>query len=454
MRPTAGRTDGLLTIAALVAAVVLGLTLLTGCGESPSSSPHSGSDSSSLSPAPVVTIPSPTSTPVTSPPLSPAPTPSAPSTPSSVLTVTSEAPTPPTFPSTASTLVEGSYKATTVIRGLRVPWEMRFMPDGALLITERGGRVVLADVYSGTVSEVGRIEVATQGETGLLGLALDPDFPDTPAIYVTYTYPGDEGIKNRVSRFELTGLGADTPRLGRETVLVDGIPAGSIHDGSRVAFGPDGYLWVTMGDAGRGANAQRMDSLSGKVLRMNEEGQPASDNPFLDRAYPFSLVYTLGHRNPQGIAFHPVTLAPYITEHGPSTDDEVNRLRAGGNYGWPDLGGKVGRPGFTDPLVAWTPTIAPAGCLFYTGTTLENLRDTFLFVTLKESDLRVMVPADTDNFRAVIDEKILFDRQFGRLRAIAQGRDGALYLATSNRDGRGNPGPLDDRIIRVDPVLH
>ncbi len=214
------------------------------------------------------------------------------------------------------------YQVTTVVEGLRIPWEMRFMPDGRLLITEREGRVVLADVNSGAVTEVGRISVLARGEGGLMGLALDPDFPQNPSIYVSYTHDQSGTSQNRVSRFRIDGLDTPTPKLGDETVLLDGIPAGSNHDGSRVAFGPDGYLWVTTGDSGNGDLAQQMDSLAGKVLRMTREGQPAPDDPFLDRPYPFSLIYTLGHRNPQGLAFHPETGMAYVTEHGP---DEQRR---------------------------------------------------------------------------------------------------------------------------------
>jgi glucose/arabinose dehydrogenase len=329
---------------------------------------------------------------------------------------------------------------------------MRFQPDGRLLITEREGRVVVADVVSGAVTEVGQIDVAARGEAGLMGLALDPDFPKNPSIYVSYTYSGDEGNRNRVSRFTLSAPDSPTPQFAEETVLVDDIPAASIHDGSRLAFGPDGFLWVTMGDAGDGDRAQEMDSLSGKVLRMTRDGQPAPDNPFLDLPYPFSLIYTLGHRNPQGLAFHPQAGVAYVTEHGPADNDEVNRLQAAGNYGWPDLRGKAGEPGFVDPIISWSPTIAPAGCLFYSGDMLAGLEGAFLFVTLKDSDLRALVPDGSDDFQAVADEMILFDEQFGRLRAIVQGPDGALYIATSNHDGRGDAGELDDRVIRIDPA--
>ena len=265
-------------------------------------------------------------------------------------TLSAVEPTSTTTPRPPDAFDEAGYAATTVVTGLRIPWEMRFMPDGRLLITEREGRVVIADVGTGQVTEVGRIAAAASGEAGLMGLALDPDFPDTPRIYVSYTTTEGGDTRNRVSRFELTGLDGDSPALGAETVLLDDIPAGSNHDGSRVAFGPDGNLWVTMGDSGNEALAQRMDSLAGKVLRMTADGRPAAGNPFTTEPYPFSLIYSLGHRNPQGLAFHPVSGQAYVTEHGPSDNDEVNVLQPGGNYGWPDQHGVNGQG-----RASWTP---------------------------------------------------------------------------------------------------
>lgn len=340
-------------------------------------------------------------------------------------------------------------KAETVLRDLRVPWEMRFLPDGRLLVAERDGRVVVGDVESGSVTEVGRIEVRARGEGGLMGLALDPDFPASPYIYVSFTHDQTGEPANTVSRFTVTGLsGGEALALGEEKVLLDGIPAGNIHDGSRVAFGPQGFLWVTTGDSGEDRLAQDMGSLAGKVLRMTRDGRTPPDNPFAGRGLPISLVYTLGHRNPQGLAFHPVTGQAYVTEHGPSDNDEVNLLVAGANYGWPDFRGRVGQTGYEDPLMTWTPTIAPAGALFYTGERLGDLKGALLFVTLKESDLRALRLQAGDP-TTVSAEEVLFDGEFGRLRAIALGPDGALYVATSNHDGRGDPGPDDDRVLRI-----
>jgi glucose/arabinose dehydrogenase len=272
-------------------------------------------------------------------------------------------------------------------------------------------------------------------------MALDPEFPAQSYLYVMYTYRDADagaGLSNRVSRVTLSG-----DALGEEVVLVDGIPGAGNHDGGRLAFGPEGDLWVTTGDASRGERAQDLGSLAGKVLRMDREGRPADGNPF-----DGSLVYSLGHRNPQGLAWLPGDPDPFVTEHGPGDNDEVNHVRAGGNFGWPVVGGAPGRAEFVDALFSWTPTIAPAGAVFYESDAIPGWKGSFLFVTLKESDLRRLTPADP-SFTAVADEQILFDGEFGRLRCIAVGPDGALYVGTSNRDGRGNPRGGDDKILRI-----
>lgn len=362
----------------------------------------------------------------------------------------SEEPSPATTASEQTQPPTGPPEAITVVEGLRIPWDMAFLPDDRLLITEREGRVAVADVETGDVQEVGQVDVRAIGEGGLMGLALDPDFPAEPYIYVSFTHDRGGELANRVSRFELTGAEeGGSLSLGEETVLLDGIPAGRTHNGSRVAFGPDGYLWMTTGDAGEEGLAQEMGSLAGKVLRMTKDGQAPSDNPFADEPHPFSLIYTLGHRNPQGLDFHPGSGQAFVTEHGPVGYDEINPLRAGGNYGWPQFQGAVNEPGYEDPIMTYTPAVAPAGGLFYTGDRLGALEGAFLFVTLRGSALRALLPADED-LREVAEERVFFDDEFGRLRAIAQGPDGAVYIATSNHDGRGNLREGDDRILRVE----
>ncbi|MHB9150761.1 MAG: PQQ-dependent sugar dehydrogenase [Thermoleophilia bacterium] len=362
--------------------------------------------------------------------------------------VSAEGPSISTASSTTSLPEDRTGSATeddllveVVAEDLEVPWEIRFLPDGALLVTERTGLILRIEETTGAVEELGRLPVAPVGEGGLLGVALDPDFPTKPHIYVMYTYRddgSDTGLANRVSRLTLSG---DT--LGEEVVLVDGIPGAGNHDGGRVAFGPEGDLWVTTGDSSRGELALDVGSLAGKVLRMDREGRPATANPFEG-----SLVYSLGHRNPQGLAWLPGDPDPFVTEHGPSENDEVNHITSGGNFGWPLVGGAAGRAEFVDSIYSWTPTIAPAGAVFYESDAIPGWKGSFLFVTLKESDLRRLTPADP-SFAAVADEQILLDGRFGRLRCIAVGPDGALYVGTSNRDGRGDPRDGDDKILRI-----
>jgi len=336
---------------------------------------------------------------------------------------------------------ESDLVVEVVAEGLDVPWEIRFFPDGALLVTERAGRVLRIDLHTGAIAELGRLPVAQEGEGGLLGAALDPDFPSSPYFYVAYTYRADgtdSGLANRVSRLTVEG-----DVLGEERVLVDGIPGAGNHDGARVAFGPDGYLWVTTGDASKGERAQDLESLAGKVLRMDREGRPADGNPFGD-----SLVYSYGHRNPQGLAWLAGDPEPFVTEHGPSENDEVNHIQAGGNFGWPLVAGSGGGPEFVDPVYSWTPTIAPAGAVFYESDAIPGWRGSLLFVTLKQSDLRRLSPTDA-SFGEIAEEEVLFDGLFGRLRSIAIGPEGALYMGTSNRDGRGDTRTGDDKILRI-----
>ena len=329
-------------------------------------------------------------------------------------------------------------KVEVVASGLEVPWALAFAPDGRLFVTERPGRIRI--VQDGVLQEepLASLDVARVGESGLMGIALDPAFETNGYVYVCYSYFGEGSqIRNRIAR-----LTDEDGRGGDHTVLVDGIPGAGIHDGCRLKFGPDGKLYATTGDAAQGQPAQDLGSLAGKVLRMNPDGSVPEDNPF-----PGSLVYTYGHRNPQGLDFHPETGQPYISEHGPSDNDEVNILVPGGNYGWPIRRGVVNEPGFVDPILTFTPTIAPAGATFYTGDQLPaEWQGSFFFTTLKAVHIhRVVLEADG------IRHEELFGNEFGRLRDIVQGPDGYLYFTTSNRDGRGFPREGDDHILRIVP---
>jgi glucose/arabinose dehydrogenase len=287
------------------------------------------------------------------------------------------------------------------------------------------------------------------GEGGLMGLAFHPDFAAQPWVYVAHTYRSDNQALNRVVRMRFSG-----GSLGAPEVILQGIAGSSIHNGSRLAVGPNRLLYVTTGDASDASIAQNRDNLAGKVLRLTLEGQPAPGNPFGTR------IFSYGHRNPQGMVFAPDG-SLYVTEHGPTDNDEVNRIEAGRNYGWPNVHGRCdgdqgpGELSFcsansvVEPLAIWTPTIAPAGVAFYDHALIPEFRRSLLFATLKDATLyRLALSADG---RTVDATEKLFVRQFGRLRAVLAAPDGSLYLGTSNRDGRGTPMPTDDRIIRIRP---
>lgn len=325
--------------------------------------------------------------------------------------------------------------------GLEVPWALAFAPDGTLYATERPGRLVR--ISSGRPEVVATIpDVSERAESGLLGLALDPGFAGNLHLYLYYT---SRRNVNRVVRYRLTDAG-----LTEERVLLDDIPAAAFHDGGRIAFGPDGNLYITTGDAAQPELAQRLDSLAGKILRIRPDGTIPDDNPF-----PGSPVYSLGHRNPQGLAWSSDGTL-FATEHGPSgpgaacCHDEVNRIEAGENYGWPLYAGNEQQiPGDRDfptpnsqlatPLVESGPTEtwAPAGAAI--------IGDTLFFGGLRGEALFAL---DLINPTTVVKH---FAKEFGRIREVMRGPDGALYLTTSNRDGRGEPKPADDRIIRADP---
>ena len=331
--------------------------------------------------------------------------------------------------------VAGEPQVQIVVRGLEVPWALAFAPDGRLFVTERPGRIRVVRDGRLDPAPIATLRVAAVGEAGLMGLALDPGFAQNGHLYACYTAPATGGlfggrVINRVVRLTLRDPGA-----GDERVILDGLPGASIHDGCRLKFGPDGKLYVTTGDAAEPRLSQRMDSLAGKILRLNADGSIPPDNPF-----PGSPIYSLGHRNPQGIAWDAAGRL-FAAEHGPSGHDEVNWIRPGKNYGWPEVAGKGGEPRYVDPLIesgsdTWAPSgIAALGSdLFVAGLRGRRLLRIRLGPDLKVTGLEALLAGT-----------------HGRLRDVVVGPDGALYVTTSNRDGRGSPAPDDDRILRVTP---
>jgi len=336
-----------------------------------------------------------------------------------------------------------------IASGLEVPWAVALAPDGRLFVTERPGRVRIVNFATrgGLQAEPwARVPARanSDAERGLLGIVLDPDFTRTGFVYLYYSYAGPGGVTlNRLVRLrDSNGVGTD------ETILLDNIPGSTNHDGGRITFGPDGKLYVATGDGEREARAQDRGSLGGKILRLEKDGSVPADNPF-----PGSAVYSLGHRNVQGITFHPDTGVLYETEHGPSglfpacCQDEVNRIEAGANYGWPIVTGKPGDERFRDP-VAWsgnTDTWAPSGAAF--ATRPGPLRGSFLFATLRAQHLHRIVL--TPDGRGVAFEERLMVNQYGRLRDVYEVPSGEFLVLTSNRDGRGRPHVDDDRILLV-----
>jgi len=326
-------------------------------------------------------------------------------------------------------------KVETVASGLHIPWEIAFLRNGSALVTERPGAVrMLTPEGKLKRRPVAQVQVSQQGEGGLLGMALDPDFDRNHYVYL-YLTGADE---MRLERWRLVGA-----RLRRQASLVAGIKSGQVHDSGRIAFGPDHRLYVATGDAGEPDLAQDPLSLNGKFLALSpHQYRGAGGRP---------QIISSGHRNPQGFDWQMGTGRLFATEHGPSGFDgpegydEINEIVKGKNYGWPLVIG-TGHPGFVDPIQLYQAPIAPAGATFvkHPG---SSWRGSFIFACLRGQQLRRLVLRGD---HVVLDEP-LFTGRFGRLRTVVEGPEGALYVLTSNTDGRGVVRPGDDRILRITP---
>jgi aldose sugar dehydrogenase len=342
----------------------------------------------------------------------------------------------------------------TVASGLQVPWALDFAPDGRIFVTERPGTIRVIEDGELLPEPWAVLEVAQRSEMGLMGIAIAPDFAESRHVYVVGSFEvAGGGIENRVLRFTERGQRGEDPQL-----VLGGLPAARYHAGAALGFGPDGMLYLTVGDATRPGDSQDLESLAGKILRLRPDGGVPADNPI-----PGSLVYALGIRNSQGIDWHPETGDLFASDHGPSGlprerfrrhRDELNLIRPGGNYGWPEASGMQEGDSFILPLVEWTPAIAPGGIAFYTGSDFPWRQSVFVAALRGEQLLRVELErarGATGGWRAVGSESLM-EGELGRIRAVKMGSDGFLYLTTSNRDGRGDAAPRDDLLLRIVPA--
>ena len=345
---------------------------------------------------------------------------------------------------------QSQFRVETVASGLEVPWGFAFLPNGKLLFTERRGRVRLVEngaLKAEPVFEVPDVEPSS--ESGLMDISIHPNFATNNFVYLAYAYNKD-GKRVKVVRYQFDGKTFVEPKT-----IVENIPGSPNHAGTRARFGPDGELYVTTGDATDWNEAQNNMSLSGKTLRLNEDGTIPNDNPFVGKDGYRPEIFTTGHRNPQGLAWQPGSGLMFETEHGPSGfegrgggADEVNIVERGKNYGWPTIYGNKTQAGLESPLLEYSPACAPASGMFYTGDRFPNFKNNFFFGCLAGKRLiRVVL----DGRRVVSQENLLSDK-FGRVREVATGPDGYIYFSTSNRDGRGSPAKDDDRIMRIVPV--
>ena len=312
---------------------------------------------------------------------------------------------------------------------LEVPWAIDIAPDGRIFFTERAGTIRVIDSEGRLVPEpLIHINVEQMGESGLLGLAIHPEFEENHLLYVYHTYSNGSAVLNKVLM-----LTERDNKIIESKVVIDGIPAADRHDGGRIKFGPDGKLYVATGDAKQPELAQNARSLAGKILRINPDGSIPDDNPIKD-----SPVYSYGHRNIQGLAWHPSTNELYASEHGSQGNDEINLIKPGANYGWPVE--ECSAVQFEKPVVCFNPAIAPAGMTFAASDRLGYQNDA-LVATLKAQHLRLV------DLETGVETNVLTG--YGRIRDVIEAPDGSLYIATSNRDGRAIPGPGDDKILRV-----
>ena len=332
------------------------------------------------------------------------------------------------------------YRVVEIVDGLDHPWGLAFLPNGDILVTERSGSLRL--VTNGTLRPdpvEGAPSVAVEGQGGLLDIALHPEFASNELVYLTYSKAVDGGLTTAVARAQWDG----ERLVGLQDVFIaDAAASGGRHFGSRVLFGPDGSMYVTVGDRGLQEPAQDRSNHIGTTLRLNPDGSVPVDNPFVDDPLVRDEIFTYGNRNAQGMAIRPGTDEIWQSEHGPRGGDELNRLVAGGNYGWPEYrfgthydGTPIPDPepesGIVPPVAHWTPALAPSGLTFYTGELFPNWQGDAFIAGLAGRQIRRVV-LNGDN---AVEEEGLLEEYGERIRAVADGPDGALYFLTDSSNG-------------------
>lgn len=334
-----------------------------------------------------------------------------------------------------------AFKIEKIASGLSHPWSLAFLPDGGMLVTERIGQLRIIQNNQLLTNPVsGLPDIYQQGQGGLMDVALHPEFSDNQILYLSFTAKTSDGLGTEVFRARLVDQ-----QLLDVKVIFRALPKsmGGRHFGGRLLFSADGYLYITLGDRGDRARAQRLDDHAGSLIRIHADGQLPQDNPFVNQQTSKQEIYSYGHRNIQGIVQHPHTNQIWVHEHGPQGGDEINLIKVGSNYGWPIItygvnyviGTKIGvgthKKGLEQPLYHWTPSIAPSGMTFYTGNEFPQWQDQLFVGSLK---FGLLVRLKVDGQKVVHEERMLANK-YGRIRDVRQGPDGALYLLTDQKQG-------------------
>jgi glucose/arabinose dehydrogenase len=335
-----------------------------------------------------------------------------------------------------------AFRVVRLVEGLSFPWSIAFLPDGRMLVTERDGRlrIVSRDFKLDPKPVEGVPAVVATGQGGLFDVALHPKFADNQIIYLAYNGAGNGGWGTELVRARLDGH-----RLVESKTLfrLDPKSRAGQHFGGRIVFDRHGYLYLTLGDRGSKDRAQRLDDHAGSVIRLHDDGRVPQDNPFTKRSGARPEKYTLGNRNMQGAALHPVTGELWTHEHGPQGGDEINVMRAGRNYGWPvitygvnyGIGTRIGegthKEGMEQPLYKWVPSIAPSGMAFYQGDKFPRWQGNILVGALR-SEMLVRLELDGEK---IVREERLIKGVLGRIRDVRVGPDGYVYLLTDDSEG-------------------